>query len=980
MPNSYRLKDGGRIDRSKPLRFQFNGREYRGCQGDTLASALLANGIHLTARSFKYHRPRGIISAGCEEPGTFVELLGPDSSGNRAVTMVPLADGLKAKSVNCWPSPEFDLGGINQFLAGLLPAGFYYKTFMWPSWRLYEPLIRRAAGLAEAPAGEFDGREFETRHAHADVLVVGAGPAGLSAALHAARAGARVMLVDENAEAGSSLLDGRERIDGAAPGEWVRSAIDELAGMNNVRHLGNSTAWGIREHNLALVLERGGEKPGAMLRNWRVRAARIVVATGAIERTLVFANNDRPGVMLASAALAYVNRFAVALGRKAVVFTNNDSAYASAGCLKNAGIDVRAIVDCRRNVPEAAKLRADGVRILQGCVVSEAHGRKRVSGVTVRSRSTGEDCESIECDLLLHSGGWNPAVHLFSQSRGDLRFDDALAAYVPVASSHPVACAGAAGGRMTLAGSLADGARVGIEAAVAAGFPRIPAAIPCASEDSYSIEALWNVEPRGAGRKCFVDILNDVTDGDIRLALREGYRNVEQVKRYTTGGMGLDQGKTGNINILGIIAGAQGLALSELGTTTFRSPYAPVEFGAIGGTRSGPVFLPYRHTPVTAWNIARGAVMYEAGARWRRPGYFPIGAETLDEAVERECKAVRNGVGVYDGSPLGKFELNGRDASKLLELAYANSIESLKPGQGRYGIMLSDDGLILDDGVVFRLSKSRYLATTSTVNADLVHRHLEFIRQVERPEWDVKITEVTSQWCNATICGPQAREIVEGLGTDLDLDPESFPFMTWRQGRVAEFSSRVFRVSFTGELSFEINVAPRDFAALWDRIMDVGAPYGIAPVGSESNHVLRTEKGFLSLGHEVDGTVDPYDLGMGWIMSGNKLDSIGRRSVELRRQGGAPRRELVGLLPLDPNMAIPEGSPLTPEGRKTRTEGFVSACVKSVVKERWIALGLLERGRARIGQTAHARVKGAIIPAKVVAPCFYDPEGSKLRS
>ncbi|MDE0306117.1 MAG: sarcosine oxidase subunit alpha family protein [Albidovulum sp.] len=978
--DSHRMESGGRIDRSNPIKFQFNGKNYTGYSGDTLASALLANNVHLTARSFKYHRPRGIISAGCEEPGTLVELLEENSSGNRAITSVRIEDGLKAKSVNCWPSPDFDLGGINQFLADLLPAGFYYKTFMWPNWRLYEPLIRRAAGLAGAPASPPTKVKFESRHAHVDVLVVGAGPAGLLAALHAGRSGSRVMLVDENSEAGGALLNRKVRIGGESSLGWVSSVVDELAAMKNVMHIQSATAWGIREHNLVLVLERRLKEPGELLRNWRVRAARTVVATGSTERSLVFANNDRPGVMLSSAAQSYVNRYAVIPGRKALIFTNNSSAFSVAADLMNAGIEIAAIVDSRREVQDADRSHLNGIEILPGSVVSEAHGHRRVNGATVSERSESGRRRRIDCDLLLHSGGWNPTVNLYSQSRGDLRFDDCLAAFVPVDSGQAVMCAGAANGRMTIPEAIADGAKTGIRAAIESGYPGKSSALPEVDEDSYSVEALWHVEPRSRRNKCFVDFLNDVTVEDIRLALREGYRNVEQVKRYTTGGMGFDQGKTGNINIVGTIAQERGLPLSEFSTTTFRSPYTPVEFGSIGGTRSDTVFLPYRHTPVTSWNTAQGAVMYEAGARWRRPGYFPKPGETMQEAVSRESRAVRVGVGVYDGSPLGKFELKGRDAAKLLDFVYTNFMSDLAPGHGRYGMMLSDDGLIFDDGVVFCLSKSRFLVTTSTANAETVNRHLEFILQIERPEWDIKLTAVTSQWSNATICGPKAREVVRSLETDIDLDTEKFPFMAWRKGRVAGIDARIFRVSFTGELSFEINVASRDFDRLWNKIIEKGSTYGIEPVGSEANHVLRTEKGFLSLGHEVDGTVDPYDLGMGWIMSKKKPDFIGRRSVELRRQGSETRRELVGLLPDDPDKAIPEGAPLTPGGRKTRTEGFVSACVWSVVKERWIALALLERGRERMGQIAHARVQEEIIQAKIVSPCFHDSEGQRLRS
>jgi sarcosine oxidase subunit alpha len=480
--------------------------------------------------------------------------------------------------------------------------------------------------------------------------------------------------------------------------------------------------------------------------------------------------------------------------------------------------------------------------------------------------------------------------------------------------------------------------------------------------------------------KAFLDLQNDVTVDDIHLALREGYSNVEHVKRYTTGGMGFDQGKTGNINIIGTVALAQGLAMDQVGTTTFRAPYTPTSFGAIGGLREGTVALPYRHTPITEWNLAQGAFMYEAGARWRRPGYFPRDGEGLQEATNRECRAVRYGVGVYDGSPLGTFELKGRDVGRFLDYLYSTVMSSLKPGNGRYGLMLSDDGLIMDDGVCFRLDDHRWIVSTSTGHADAINGHMEEMLQTRFPDWNVFITTVTSQWNNATICGPKAREVMAALGTDIDLSPGAFPFMAFRDGTVAGLPARLVRVSFTGELSFEVNVAPRHMRALWAKVMEAGAPFGILPVGSEASHVLRVEKGFLSLGHEVDGTVDAYDLGMGWAMSKTKPDYLGKRAVAIRREAGGPRRELVGVIP-EPDRQIPEGAPLTPGGRRERTEGFVTACVWSVVHERWVGLALLENGHARHGETAHVRLKGGeVIPVRVTAPCHYDPDGDKLRS
>ena len=969
-----RLPSGGRIDRSRPLRFRFNGRGYSGFAGDSLASALLANDVRLTARSFKYHRPRGIVGSGPEEPSTLVELAGGHASANRAATTVRLEDGLDARSINCWPSPRFDLGGINQLFARLIPAGFYYKTFKWPNWHLYEPAIRKAAGLAAAPKESPADGHFEAANAHADVLVVGAGPAGLMAALVAGRVGRRVMLVDEQTEAGGSLLDRRIEIDGRPAMDWVGEVVSELAALPNVQHLQDSTVWAYREHNYLMVNERAPEHEGILERNWRVRAKQVILATGAIERSLVFPDNDRPGVMLASAAQAYVNRYAVRPGTRAMVFTNNDSAYAVVSDLQAVGVEVSMVVDSRSEAPASAQALLGKVPLKSGSAVIGTRGRKSVSGAVV-ARKDGSAREIVQCDLILHSGGWNPAVHLFSQSRGSLRYDNALATFVPDRAAQSCTSVGGAAGKLTCRSALASGA----EAAARLVSSTVPE-IPDASDESYAIEPLWHVDAPGAECRAFLDLQNDVTVSDVHLALREGYDSVEHVKRYTTGGMGFDQGKTGNINIIGTVALKKGLSLKEVGTTTFRPPYTPVSFGAIAGVREESVVFPYRHTPVTAWNLEQGAFMYEAGARWRRPGYFPRGNEGLQEAVNRECRAVREAVGVYDGSPLGKFELKGRDTGRFLDHIYTNVMSTLKPGRCRYGLMLSDDGLILDDGVAMRLGEHRWLVSSSTGHADMVHDHMQELLQTQFPEWNVHVTTVTGQWCNATLCGPKAREVMARLDTDIDVSPDALPFMSFAEGQVAGLPARVVRVSFTGEMSFEINVAPRHMQALWARIMTVGDEFGIKPVGSEASHVLRVEKGFLSLGHEVDGTVDAHDLGMGWIMSKTKNDYVGKRSVELRRSGDTPRRELVGLLPLDPNEAIPEGAPLTPGGERCPTEGFVTACVWSVVMNRWVALALLESGKSRLGETVHARLQTATIPSKVVAPIFHDPDGKRLRS
>ena len=977
----HRNAEGGLIDRSQTVSFQFNGKTYQGFAGDSLASALLANGVSLTARSFKYHRPRGIVGSGYEEPSSLVELVGDEESANQPITQVQIRTGLDARSVNCWPSPDFDLMAVNQFFGKLMPAAFYYKTFKWPNWHLFEPSIRRAAGLASAPGSIHHQGHYETRYAYCDLLIVGAGPAGLMAALLAARSGARVMLADDGLEPGGSLLAERCQIDQGDAIDWVRKTTAELDSLDNVTRLSEATVWAYREHNLLMITERSPATENVFQRSWRVRASQVLIATGAIERNLVFAHNDRPGVMMASAIQTYVNRYAVKPGQRAVLFANNNGIYVVARYLVAAGINLVAIVDSRSQVENLPDDLQD-IKRLNHHVIEQCHGRRRVHGVTIKNLENGQTLK-LNCDLVGISGGWNPTLHLYSQSRSLLEYDAELATFVPGKALQECQCIGSAAGIFNLETLLQDVARKTDGALTAIGKTIDPsAALPsAAAEPDYHIEALWHVDvDTDLATKCFIDIQNDVTLADVHLAMREGFDAVEHVKRYTTAGMGIDQGKTGNLNVIGAIALKSGCELDEIGTTTFRSPYVPIEFGCLTGVREESVYLPYRHTPITQWNKDHGAEMYEAGARWRRPGYYPRAGESFQETVDRESLVVRQGLAVYDGAPLGKFEIKGPDALKFIEILYTNNFESLKTGMGRYGIMLSEDGIILDDGVTFKLAENHYFMSTSTGHADAVNQHIEFFLQTHRPDWNVRITTVTTQWANATLCGPKAREMMQALGTDIDLSNEAFPFMAMREGTVADFNARVCRVSFTGELSYEINVRARDSLALWETIMAVGKPFDITPVGSESNHVLRVEKGFLSLGHEADGTTSPDDLGMGWIMSKTKTDYIGKKANEIRLAENPSRWQLVGLLPDDPKHLIDENAPITPGGRREASEGFVTACVWSVVHNRVVALALLESGHNRMDETIYIRRKDVVVTAKVTKPCFHDPEGKLLRS
>lgn len=982
MTNSFRLARGGLIDRSQSVSFRFNGAVYQGYAGDSLASALLANGVHLTARSFKYHRPRGIAGAGFEEPSSLVQLLGDEQSANQLITEVFIRPGLTARSVNCWPSPRFDVMSISQLFARLLPAGFYYKTFMWPDWRMFEPSVRRSAGLAHAPDASPHRGHYETRHAHCDLLIAGAGPAGLLAALHAGRNGVRVILADDGVMPGGSLLYREIDIDGKNAHEWIAGVVEELDAMANVTRLSRASVWAYREDNLVIVTERSPRPDSVFQRTWRVRAAAVAVATGAVERSLVFGNNDRPGVMMASAVQAYIHRYAVRAGRRAVVFTNNNSAYQVAADMAAAGIDVAAIVDSRTAIDEGLRALVPGMEVLCNHVITTTHGHRRVNAVTLRDNANNER-HKLSCDLVCVSGGWNPSLHLFSQSRGTLAYNNELATFVAAEPGQNCTCIGAASGHFTLRRAFDDAVHetgrllddLGVQERDTLHAP------VCGDEPAYEVEALWHVEcDHRLAARSFVDIQNDVTLADVHLALREGYDSIEHVKRYTTAGMGFDQGKTGNLNVVGTVADIRGVTPGEVGTTTFRSPCVPIEFGALAGTREESVYLPYRHTPITRWHQQHGAVMYEAGARWRRPGYYPRAGESFQESVNRESLAVRTNVAVYDGAPLGKFEIKGPDALRLLNMLYTNSFTSLRTNMGRYGIMLTEDGRILDDGVTFKLGDNHYLMSTSTGNADAVHRHMEFFLQIHRPEWRVRVTPVTTQWANSTVCGPRARELMQALDADIDLSPGEFPFMGLRHATVGGVPARICRVSFTGELSFEINVRARDALRLWQRIIEVGKGLNVIPIGSEANHVLRVEKGFLSLGHEADGTVDPYDLGMGWIMSKRKTDHIGKRALQIRRSGDEPRRELVGLLVEGVDRPVDENAPITPGGRREPSEGLVTACIWSVVRDRAVGLALLDDGRSRIGEKVFIRMRNNTVSAEVTVPCFHDPEGRRLRS
>jgi len=987
MTQPFRLAAGGRIDRSRTLTFTFDGRQYQGHPGDTLASALLANGVRLVARSLKYHRPRGILAAGPEEPSALVQLeAGAFTEPNRRATEIALYEGLVATGQNAWPSLEFDIGALADLLAPLFVAGFYYKTFIRPRWAwrvLWEPLLRRSAGLGDGPRLP-DPSRYDKCHAHCDVLVVGGGPAGLAAALAAGVTGARVILADERAEFGGSLLWRRR----ALGGEWAEAEVAELARMPEVRLLPRTTVFGYYDQNYLMAAQRVGDGFGPYTgpgppwqRLWHIRAERVVLATGALERPLGFAGNDRPGVMLAGAVEAYLQQYAVVAGRRAVVFTNNDGAYATARALVAAGVAVAAIVDPRAAPGTAAVGGLWHPPIYAGHAVVATHGRKALAGIDIRRLggdgfATEGRTRRIACDLLVVSGGWSPAIYLFAQSQGRPVFDETLAAFVPGAAAQPQFSVGAANGSFGLGRCLAEGAAAGARAAAECGFSNGgPPPLPLVEDaEEAPLRPLWLVPSENG--KAFVDLQNDVTAADIALAAREGFQSIEHLKRYTTLGMGTDQGKTGNLNAVSLLSAAVGRAVAETGTTTFRPPWTPVAFGVLAGREHGALMDPVRLTPMYDWHRAAGAVFEDVG-QWKRARFYPRLSEDMAAAVRRECLAARDAVAVLDASTLGKIEVKGPDAARFLDRIYINRWRNLAVGRCRYGVMCRDDGMVFDDGVGTRLADDHFVLTTTTGNAAAVLDWLEEWLQTEWPDLDVFCTSVTEEWANATLVGPRSREVLAALAPGLALDREAFPFMAIREAEVAGMPARIFRISFSGELSFEVNVPAAFGPSLWEAVMAAGEPYGITPYGTEAMHVLRAEKGYIIVGQETDGSVTPLDLGLAALVK--REDFLGRRSLRRPDTARGDRKQLVGLLPEDPAIVIPEGAQLVAELRRPPTPmiGHVTSSYFGPRLWRSFALALVAGGRARHGERVWAVGPRRRIAARICPPVFWDPEGGR---
>ncbi|MHB2169311.1 sarcosine oxidase subunit alpha family protein [Alsobacter sp. R-9] len=996
-----RTAAGGRIVRERVLRFTFDGRRYEGHPGDTLASALLANGVRLMGRSFKYHRPRGVLGAGAEEPNALVTVDrgGGASTPNLRATQVELYDGLVARSQNRWPSLSVDVGEVNDLVpAGVLSAGFYYKTFMQPrtAWKdLYEPFIRRAAGLGQAPDAA-DPDHYTHRYAFCDVLVVGAGAAGLAAALAAARAGASVILCDEQAEMGGGLLSERTlTIDGAPAADWVAATLAALAGHRRVTLLPRTQAFGAYAQGFFGLAQRltdhldHPDPKAPRERLWKVRAREVVLATGAIERPLVFPENDRPGVMLAGAARTFANRYGARPGSTAVVFTACDSGYAAALDLSAAGVSVAAVVDMRP-APDASPTVADlrsrmpirYASVLTG--IAGRHGVKAAHVATLDANGLVGPSSDIACDLVVMAGGWTPAVHLHSQMRGRLTFDEARQVYLPTPGSVPNArSAGGCNGALGVAAALAEGQRAGAEAAEATGHAAPPEAPLAVQGEILPKGGFHGAVPHNRDVqkvKAFVDFQNDVTEKDIRLAVREGFRSIEHVKRYTTTGMATDQGKTSNMNGLAIAAGSLGKAMPEVGLTTFRPPYTPVTFGTFAGHSRGALFDPARHTPTHDWAVAHGAVFEDVGL-WKRARYFPHEGEDMHAAVLRECRTVREAGGLFDASTLGKIEVVGPDAAEFMNRLYTNPWTKLEPGRCRYGLMLNEAGFVMDDGVVGRLAPDRFHVTTTTGGAPRVLAHMEDYLQTEFPELRVWLTSTTEQWAVIAVQGPHAREVLAPLVEGIDISREAMPHMSVREGAIAGIPCRLFRMSFTGELGFEVNV-PADYGrAVWEAIWERARARDFCVYGTEAMHVLRAEKGYIIVGQETDGTVTPGDLGLDWAIGKAKKDFVGKRSLARPDMLLPQRKQLVGLLCEDPALVLEEGAQITamPDPpRGTPALGHVTSAYDSAALGRSIALALVAGGRARMGDTLYVPMPSGAVAVTVTSPVFLDPEGSRL--
>ena len=999
---STRLSNAGRLlNKAKAVTFSFNGKNMQGFEGDTIASALLANDQMLVGRSFKYHRPRGVIASGAEEPNGLVNL-GEDGhfEPNQRITTTELFDGLKAKSQNHWPTLEFDVGAINKHLSRFLPAGFYYKMFIYPRpfWKhVYEPIIRHSAGLGKAPKAR-DADTYEHFHAHIDVLVVGGGIAGLSSALAAANTGARVLVMEQTAHWGGRAAVDAPEIEGKTAEDWIDDTVAALSVMPNVDMRLRMMGAGVYDHGYILgyekLTEHLGVSEGPRQRLWRIRAKQVVTATGAIERPLSFAGNDLPGVLLAGAVRDYAVNYGVSIGDRTVVVTNNDDAYRTAIRLAEAGLDVPAIIDARPTAdgPLPQLARELGIRVMTGKGISKVKGGKRVTGVAVCSQAgEGAELEEIACECVAMSGGWSPVVHLWSHCGGKLLWDADQAMFRPDPERAPtgdkgqafVTVAGIANGNLFTAEVLADGFAAGASAAKIAGATGKAGHAPMGNDLlEEPLSPVW-LMPQGASyklrSKAWLDFQNDVKVSDVQLAAQEGFESVEHTKRYTTLGMATDQGKLSNINGLAVLSKALNSDIPDVGTTTFRPPYTPISMSSIAGVAQNDLFQPIQMTPMSDWHNENGADNEPVG-HWRRPYAYIRDGESVHNAVNREVVQTRESLGLLDASTLGKLLVKGPDAGKFLDMLYTNMMSTLPIGKCRYGLMCSENGFLSDDGVVARIAEDEWLCHTTTGGAGRIHEWMEDWLQCEWWDWKVYVANVTEQLAQVAVVGPNARKVLEKLG-GMDVSKETLPFMQWADGTLGGFDARVYRISFSGELSYEIAVAAGQGRAFWDALLEAGAEFNVMPYGTEALHIMRAEKGFIMIGDETDGTAIPQDLNLNWALSKKKEDYMGKRA-HLRSHMADPNRwKLVGLETLDGSV-LPDGAYAMAKGENANgqrnTQGRVTSTYYSPTLKRGIAMGLIHMGPDRMGDILEfTNVGGEPIKAKIVDQVFYDKEGTK---
>ncbi len=1001
MSSDLRVNNNKFIDQTNQISFKFNDQILYGFKGDTLASALLANNIHLVGRSFKYHRPRGIMTCGSEEPNAIVQI-GNDPSltePNVRATEIELYEGLEASSQNCWPSVNFDIGGINNFFSPFIPAGFYYKTFMWPAsfWEKYEYFIRKSAGLGKSPTKP-DQDVYDHRYLHCDVLVIGGGISGIIAAKMAAQKNLNTVLLDDkNSLGGFTIFQNNEnfKINNENSNLWLKKEIETLNSFKNLTVKTRTSLAAYHSYNYLLAKENltdhlslNERKDKIRQRLWKIRAKKVIIATGAIERPLIFNNNDRPGIILSSSIKKYIDYYGVKCGQKISLFANNDSVYETAISLNNSGVSVNSVIDIRDKSNSSIAKQAEklGIKIYWKHIVVNTHGYKKINSIELMKLSDNGSGVvgnkiNFECDCLGISGGWTPMVHLFTQSGGKLKFREIDNTFIPDNAPSDQISVGSCNGDFELDDIVKNTNKSVKEFLNTDNSEFDNLKVICSKEvDKKNIWLLPSDKPLGK-TKPFLDFQNDSTAKDVKLALREGFKSIEHVKRYTTTGMGTDQGKLSNMHALGIVAETAGVKMGELGTTTFRPPYTPLTFGAIVGRNVGEFFDIIRRTPIHDWHVEHKAEFENVG-QWKRAWYYPKENENMHQAVQRESKAARDSAGILDASTLGKIDIQGTDVSEFLNRIYTNAWSKLEIGKCRYGLMLNEDGMVYDDGVTTRLGENHYIMTTTTGGAANVLSKLEDYLQTEWPELDVYLTSVTDHYATVSICGPSSKKIISKVIPGLDLSDNKFPHMSFKNVMIDKIKCRVMRISFTGELSYEINVQSNFGKSVWEKCFKAGEEFNITPYGTETMHLLRAEKGFIIAGQDTDGTMTPLDLQMNWIINKKKYDFIGKRSLYRSDTIRENRKQLVGLLTDDPNEVLEEGAQIVSETNKKPIEmlGHVTSSYFSPNLNKSIALAVLISGKKLKGQKMFVPMKNKTIGVTITDSVFLDKENKRLNA